>query len=98
MTDRSPDTTASRGPASRTDLDIATGVLVGLCGGSVASAVDDLFATARDNRVSLFELSRTVITLAEGKERGDAETRRIALARWGSVLGTGSVSENAVPA
>lgn len=98
MTERSPDTTASRGPASRTDVDIATGVLVGLCGGSVATAVEDLFATARDNRVSLFELSRTVITLAEGRQRGDADIQRVALARWGSVLGARSVSEDAVPA
>ncbi|SNS40364.1 ANTAR domain-containing protein [Rhodococcoides kyotonense] len=98
MTDRTPDTTASRGPASRTDVDIATGVLVGVGGGSVAAAVDDLFATARDNRVSLFELARAVITLAEGKDRGDSDTRRVALARWGSLLAARSASENSVSA
>ncbi|MGA9869635.1 MAG: ANTAR domain-containing protein [Rhodococcus sp. (in: high G+C Gram-positive bacteria)] len=96
MTDRNPDTTASRGPASRTDVDVATGVLVGRCGGTVAAAVDDLFATARDNRISLFELSRTVITLAEGREGGDSETRRVALAQWGAALGTPSAAKDAV--
>ncbi|MDJ0396682.1 ANTAR domain-containing protein [Rhodococcus sp. G-MC3] len=104
MTERSPDTMASRGPASRTDVDIATGVLVGRCGGTVATAVDDLFATARDNRVSLFELSRTVITLAEGRQCGDEAPRRVALARWGSALEPRSgrealsVAENSISA
>ncbi|MDJ0360239.1 ANTAR domain-containing protein [Rhodococcus sp. H29-C3] len=88
MIDRSPDTMTSRGPASRTDVDIATGVLVGVRGGSAARAVADLFATARDNRVSLFELSRTVITIAEGRDGGEPETRRVALARWGTALAT----------
>lgn len=98
MADRSPDTTTSRGPASRTDVDIATGVLVGLQGGSVSAAVDDLFSTARDNRLSLFELARAVITLAEGGDRGDTETRRVALARWGAHLAPRSASEDSVSA
>lgn len=98
MTDRSPETMASRGPASRTDVDIATGVLVGRCGGTVAAAVEDLIATARDNRISLFELSRTVITLAEGRHGRDETSRQIALARWGSALEPRSIAENSVPA
>ena len=103
MTDRSADTTVARGTASRTDVDIATGVLVGRCGTSVTEAVNQLFATARDNRISLFELSRTVIPLAEGKDGRDPFTRRIALEQWGAVLspqqlGATSVSENPVSA
>jgi hypothetical protein len=98
MTERSPETTASRGPASRTDVDIATGVLVGRCGGTVAEAVEELFSTARDNRISLFELSRTVITLAEGKGGGDTTTRRVALQQWGDALGRRSTSEDSIPA
>lgn len=98
MTDRSPETTASRGPASRTDVDIATGVLVGRLGGTVAEAVENLFATARDNRVSLFELSRTVITLAEGRDVADPASRRVALEQWGDALGARSVSEDSIPA
>lgn len=102
MTERSPDTTASRGPASRTDVDIATGVLVGRCAITVTQALDDLFATARDNRISVFELSRTVITLAEGKDVRDAFARRVALEQWGPALGpndtTQSVAEDPISA
>lgn len=98
MTERSPDTTASRGPASRTDVDIATGVLVGRLGGTVSEQVDSLFATARDNRISLFELSRTVITLAEGKSVGDVASRQVALAQWGDAIVTHSAAEDSIPA
>jgi hypothetical protein len=98
MKDRNPDTTASRGSASRTDVDVATGVLVGRCGITVAAAVNELFSTARDNRISLFELSRTVITLAEGKDGGEPSTRLVALQQWGSALETLSASEDTVPA
>ncbi|MET0196185.1 MULTISPECIES: ANTAR domain-containing protein [Nocardiaceae] len=98
MTERNPETTVSRGPASRSDVDIATGVLVGRCGVTVTAAVNDLFATARDNRVSLFELARTVITIAEGRDSHDSESRRIALARWGHVLAPGSVAQSGVSA
>lgn len=98
MAVRSPETTASRGPASRTDVDIATGVLLGRHGGTVSSALEELFSTARDNRISLFELSRAVITLAEGGEVVDANSRRIVLERWGSVLDERSGSENSVSA
>lgn len=103
MTDRNADMSVTRGPASRTDVDIATGVLVGRCGTSVTEAVSQLFATARDNRISLFELSRTVITLAEGKDGRDPFTRRVALEQWGDALGPQwlgrtSVAENPVSA
>lgn len=96
MSERNPDTMASRGPASRSTVDIATGVLVGRCGGSVAAAAMELIATARDNRISLFELSRTVITLAEGKEGRDSASRRVALAQWGSALAPQSAVEDSV--
>jgi hypothetical protein len=98
MAEKNPDSTASRGPASRTDVDIATGVLVGRCGGTVASAVEDLFATARENRISLFELSRTVITLAEGRPGGDDASREIAFSRWGSALAPRLGAEDGIPA
>lgn len=98
MTDRSSDAAPFRGPASRTDVDIATGVLVGRFGTSVTEALNQLFATARDNQVSLFELSRTVITLAEGGDGRDSFTRRVALEQWGPALGGASVSEDPVSA
>ncbi len=98
MTERSSETATPRGPASRTDVDIATGVLVGRLGTTVNEALDQLFSTARDNRVSLFELSRTVTTLAEGGDGRDSFTRRVAREQWGSALGGASVPENSVSA
>ncbi|MGV8875662.1 MAG: ANTAR domain-containing protein [Rhodococcus sp. (in: high G+C Gram-positive bacteria)] len=82
MTDRLPDS-----PASRTDVDIATGVLVGIHGGSVADAVEELFTTAKNHRVSLFELSRTLITVAEGCDIQRSSTSDAVYAVWGSALG-----------
>ena len=103
MTDRLPDS-----PASRTDVDIATGVLIGIHGGSVADAIDELFATARHHRVSLFDLSRTLITVAEGRDIAQSATTDAVYATWGSALGrrgaeatfgsvTGSATVAAVP-
>lgn len=74
-------------PASRTDVDIATGVLVGIRGGSVADAIDELFTTAKNYRVSLFELSRTLITVAEGRDIERSSTSDAVYAVWGSALG-----------
>ncbi|MCZ4519773.1 ANTAR domain-containing protein [Rhodococcus ruber] len=97
MTDRLPDS-----PASRTDVDIATGVLIGIHGGSVADAIDELFATARHHRVSLFDLSRTLITVAEGRDIERSSTTDAVYAVWGSALGRrgaeatfGSVTDSA---
>ncbi|CCQ17780.1 putative uncharacterized protein [Rhodococcus sp. AW25M09] len=82
MPDRLPDS-----PASRTDVDIATGVLIGIRGGSVADAIEELFTTARNHRVSLFELSRTLITVAEGRDIERSSTSDAVYAVWGSALG-----------
>jgi hypothetical protein len=82
MTDRLPDS-----PASRTDVDIATGVLIGIHGGSVADAIDELFTTAKNHRVSLFELSRTLITVAEGRDVEQSTTTDAVYSMWGSALG-----------
>lgn len=80
--DRVPDS-----PPSRTDVDIATGVVVGIRGGTVAGAVDELFAAAKEHRVSLFELSRTLITVAEGHEIERSDATDAVYAVWGSTLG-----------
>ncbi|MCZ4561216.1 ANTAR domain-containing protein [Rhodococcus sp. IEGM 1401] len=82
MTDRLPES-----PASRTHVDIATGVLIGIHGGSVADAIDELFTTARNHRVSLFELSRTLITVAEGRDIERSSATDAVYEVWGSALG-----------
>ncbi|OZD81595.1 ANTAR domain-containing protein [Rhodococcus sp. 05-339-2] len=82
MTDRLPES-----PASRTHVDIATGVLIGIHGGSVADAIDELFTTARHHRVSLFELSRTLITVAEGRDIERSSATDAVYEVWGSALG-----------
>lgn len=98
MAERLPDS-----PASRTHVDIATGVVLGVRGGSVADAVDELFATAKTHRVSLFELSRTLITVAEGRDVERSSTLDVVYSVWGAALGRrgadavfGTVTESAV--
>lgn len=71
--------------ASRTDVDVATGILIGLRGCTVSAAHDELLGVAAEHRLSPFSVARALITLASG---GTAvgESSAVVDMRWGGLV------------
>lgn len=85
----------SRTVASRIDVDIATGILVAVRSISPDAANAELVACAVANHLSLFQLSRALITLASDGEPSasdSAAARSVAELEWGGALAQRAMS------
>lgn len=71
---------------SRTDVDVATGILVGLRGCSVSVAHDELLGVAAEHRLSPFSVARALITAASGGTAAGVPAAVVDM-RWGSLIG-----------
>ncbi|GGG17252.1 hypothetical protein GCM10007304_34290 [Rhodococcoides trifolii] len=86
----------SRTVASRIDVDIATGILVAVRSISPDAANAELVACAVANHLSLFQLSRALITLAAHGAPSASDSpaaRSVAELEWGGALGRGAVAQ-----
>lgn len=72
--------------ASRTDVDVATGILVGLRGCSVSAAHDELLGVAAEHRLSPFSVARALITLVSGGIDQGGESSAVVEMRWGGLV------------
>ncbi|MGU3432072.1 ANTAR domain-containing protein [Actinomycetes bacterium M1A6_2h] len=86
----------SRTVASRIDVDIATGILVAVRSISPDAANAELVACAVANHLSLFQLSRALITLASDGVPSASDSpaaRSVAELEWGGALASRSLAQ-----
>ncbi|MBX7432149.1 ANTAR domain-containing protein [Mycobacterium sp. Y57] len=75
-----------RNAVTRTDLDVAVGVLVGRRHCSRKAAFSELAQAARDTGIGVSALSRALVELASG-DAGRFDHRDEVAARWADLLG-----------